>query len=83
MKTTINQAQDSSSADNLETLVEKGIYELYAEKQPALIQAIKQLIERGQTPAMIEKSIKRISPGIANHCYLIASYLRKGGPNYA
>jgi hypothetical protein len=63
--------------NSIKTLVEDGIYEMYQEKQPALVAAIKEAVESGESPAKIEARMKHISPTIAQHCYHIASVLKR------
>jgi hypothetical protein len=42
--------------DDLESIVDEGAYRALAETQPRLIAAIRDLLDRGQTPAQIGKA---------------------------
>lgn len=66
------------SLDPLNMLIEELIYNTYLTRQPDLVEEIGKLIRSGCLPREIEKRVNRLIPAgsqVANHVYLIASFL--------
>ena len=64
--------------------IEKAIYQLYKEHQPQLVESLRQAIESGHTPTMIEQSVAKMIPQdspVRDHISLIASYLLRNRAN--
>ena len=69
---------DDPSLEPLNRDIEKMFYDFYQEHQPELVASLRQAIESGYTPAIIEKKVARMIPqgsDVGNHIFLIASYL--------
>ena len=65
-------------SEPLKILIEKTIYEAYQEQQPRLVEAIADLLKKGQQPTQIEQWVTNQIPTgsqVGNHVHLIASYL--------
>lgn len=63
---------------NLEQLTAAALIEFYREHEPALINAVAALKVAGQSPAQIEREMKRRgkTPAKCAELYLIAKYLQ-------
>lgn len=64
---------------NLELIVDEGIFLAYAKTQPALVEAVRDAVALGQTPAQIEHKMARRfgKTEIVQHIRSIAEHIHR------
>ena len=62
----------------IEDTLRRAEYEHVRERQPALLDTVRRLMDAGQTPRQVERHVERMGPeyhGVARSCYYAALHL--------